>query len=216
MNYSSSITPTGGISGLKMAVIVEGGLALVALFIAWLFSVPLRDLFATNCSQFIQSLARGFVATLPMLAVFWWLVHSSWPSMLRLRDHVHEFVDEMFHDATAMQLAFVALLAGVGEELLFRGVLQSLVGRWTTPVFALIAVSLLFGLLHAVSRLYFVLATVVGVYFAWLALRFHDLVAPMTAHTLYDFAALVYLSRTGRRVSPPATELELQDGPRNV
>jgi hypothetical protein len=90
----------------------------------------------------------------------------------------------------------VATLAGVGEELLFRGVLQVKAGQWTTPLIGLLIASLLFGLAHALSKLYFAFAVAVGAFLGWLAIACHDLVAPMIAHGLYDFLALAYLSRS--------------------
>ena len=55
--------------------------------------------------------------------------------------------------------------------------------------------SVAFGALHAASRTYFLLATLVGLYLGWLALAFDDLVAPIVVHAVYDFAALITLQR---------------------
>jgi membrane protease YdiL (CAAX protease family) len=104
----------------------------------------------------------------------------------------------MFPEGRVGQLALVALLAGVGVELLFRGVIQSLLIHWTTPAAGLLLASLAFGAAHALSKLYFLLATLIGLCFGWVVLHYHDLVAPMVAHTVYDFVALVYLSRVNR------------------
>jgi hypothetical protein len=104
-------------------------------------------------------------------------------------------VRELFPRARLVELAMIAVLAGVSEELLFRGVLQTVVARWTTPLVGLAVASLVFGGLHAISRLYFVLATLIGCYLGWLLLEFDDLAAPIVAHGLYDFVALAYLTR---------------------
>jgi membrane protease YdiL (CAAX protease family) len=145
-----------------------------------------------------------------MLVVFAWLVTSKLPPLQQLREQVEWLVREMFPDASAGQFALVAALAGVGEELLFRGALQTKLGDWTTPVVGLVLTSILFGLAHALSRLYLAFAVVVGLYLGWLALQYHDLVAPMIAHGLYDFVALVYLSRTisRRRQKTPTSSLD--------
>jgi CAAX protease family protein len=181
--------------GFAMAVVVEGGLAVLALVLAWLFHVSLRDQFAVPGAPLAAAIARGVAATVPMLALFWWLVNSSRPSMRQLREQVEWLVREMFPSASLVQFAMVAVLAGVGEELLFRGVLQSKLGEWTTPVIGLAITSVLFGLAHALSKLYFVFAVAVAFFLGWLALEYHDLIAPMIAHSLYDFLALAYLSR---------------------
>jgi membrane protease YdiL (CAAX protease family) len=62
----------------------------------------------------------------------------------------------------------------------------------------LVIASLLFGAMHAVSRVYFILATVIGFCFGWMTWYYHDLVGPMVAHGVYDFVALLYLTRSLR------------------
>jgi membrane protease YdiL (CAAX protease family) len=190
--------PAQRLDGFAMAIAVEGGLALIALLLAWVFHVPLRDQFDLAWSPLVPAVVRGLLATLPMLIVFWVLVNSNWPRLRELRAQVEWLVREMFPAGSAAQFAMVAALAGVGEELLFRGVLQTKLGEWTTPAVGLVLASLLFGLAHALSKLYFAFAVAVGAFLGWLALAYNDLVAPMVAHGLYDFLALVYLSRGSR------------------
>ena len=185
--------------GFAMAVAVEGSLAVLALLLAWIFHVPLREQFAPFGAPFAAAVVRGLAATIPMLLVFGWLVNSSRPALRQLREQVEWLVREMFPSGSIGQFAMVAALAGVGEELLFRGALQTKFSEWTTPVAGLVITSFLFGLAHALSKLYFVFAVAVGGFLGWLVLEYHDLVAPMVAHGMYDFLALVYLSRSAMR-----------------
>jgi hypothetical protein len=196
-----------------MAVTVEGGLAIAALALAVWLGVPLRRQFPDSGLSAVWSIALGLAATLPMLCLFWWLVHSQRSALQQLRQQVEWLVGEIFPSRRMAQLGLVALLAGVGEELFFRGVIQYKLAEWMTPLAGLVLTSVLFGLAHALSRLYFLLATLIGLYFGWLALRY-NLLAPMTAHAVYDFAALMYLSRSGRRQSAPApVQKEADDEP---
>jgi hypothetical protein len=188
------------VNGFAMAVVVEGGLALVGLALAWLLQIPLRELIPPWGASLFAAVARGLLMTLPLLAAFFWLVHSSLASFRVLRQQVETLIREMFPSFSVAQFGLVALLAGVGEELLFRGVLQTVLGQWTSPVAGLIITSLLFGLAHALSKLYFVLAVLISLCFGGLLLRYNDLVAPMVAHSVYDFVALVYLSRRANRL----------------
>ena len=190
-----------------MAVVVEGGVALAALVVAWLFRVSLRDLFPEAGAPLVNAIVRGLLATLPMLVIFWVLIRSDWPMMRQLRDQVELLIDEMFSSRSVAQFATVATLAGVGEELLFRGALQSVFGSWTNPAIGIVISSLLFGLAHALSKLYFIFAVAVGVFLGWLTLRYNDLVAPMVAHGLYDFLALVYLSRCAKSTTTKPSPL---------
>jgi uncharacterized protein len=182
--------------GFAMAVVVEGGLALLALLLIWLFQVPLRDRFPPLGTPLLIAVGRGFLATVPMLVIFSLLVNSDRPTLRQLRQQVEWLIGEMFPSGTLAQFAMVAVLAGVGEELLFRGAIQVQIGLWTTPLIAVLITSFLFGLAHALSKMYFLFAVGVGGFLGWLALRYNDLVAPMVAHGLYDFLALVYLSRS--------------------
>jgi membrane protease YdiL (CAAX protease family) len=170
-------------------------LALVAVVAAWLFHVSLRELFPNDRASLFSAIERGLLATVPMLAAFWVLVNSNWPMLRQLREQVEWLITEMFPSGNIAQFATVAVLAGVGEELLFRGTLQTALAHWTTPLIGLAITSVLFGLAHAMSKLYFVFAVVVGVFLGWMTLRYNDLVAPIVAHGLYDFLALAYLSR---------------------
>jgi membrane protease YdiL (CAAX protease family) len=182
--------------GFAMAVVVEGGLAFIALFLAWLFQVPLRDKFPPLGEPLIAAVTRGIVATFPLLVIFWVLVNLSWPLLRELRTQVEWLITEMFPARSISQFAMVAALAGVSEELLFRGVIQTKLGMWTTPLAGLVITSILFGLAHALSKAYFLFAVAVGAFLGWLTFQYNDLIAPITAHAVYDFLALVYLSRT--------------------
>lgn len=187
--------------GFPMAVVVEGALALIAVALAWVCGVPLREQIPSSGAPLVWAIARGLITTLPMLAIFLWLVHSSWPVFRELREQVDVLLAEMFPSPSLGQLALVAVLAGVGEELLFRGTLQTLLSWLTTPVVGVLLASLLFGAMHALSRVYFALATLIGLVFGWMTLHYNDLVGPMVAHGVYDFVALVYLTRLRRRSS---------------
>ncbi len=182
-------------AGFRLAVLVESALGLAALGLAKLLGVSLGEQFAAGPSALMYDVLLGVVATLPMLAMFWAMLDSRWQPLVELQLQVRRMVRELFPRASVMQLALIAVLAGVGEELLFRGVLQTAVGEWTTPLVGLVLASLVFGALHAVTWLYFVLATLIGAYLGWLLIEFKDLTVPIVAHGLYDFVALLFLTR---------------------
>lgn len=87
------------------------------------------------------------------------------------------------------------LLAPVGEELFFRGLLfQGL--RRSLPLWPAIVLSgLAFGLSH-LEALAFVLLFPVGMYFAWLFHRRGSLLVPMAAHATFNLVGVAFL-RTG-------------------
>jgi membrane protease YdiL (CAAX protease family) len=186
--------------GFRLAVVVEGGLGIVAILLAWMFGIELREQLPTTWPEAGRAVVWGVIATVPLLLGFWWLVRAPTPALRRLRQSVVRMLREVFPQASLPQLALISVLAGVGEELLFRGVLQTLVQQWSTPMVGLAVASLVFGAIHAMSRLYFVLATAVGAYLGGLLLKFDDLTVPIVVHGLYDFVALVYLTRYQEQV----------------
>jgi membrane protease YdiL (CAAX protease family) len=95
-------------------------------------------------------------------------------------------------------LLLLSLSAGIGEELLFRGLIQ---GWWMSlsetqsfleslPGMAISAVC--FGFAHPLSKTYIVLATLAGFLFAILYWATRDLLACVLAHAIYDAIICVY------------------------
>jgi hypothetical protein len=91
----------------------------------------------------------------------------------------------------------------VGEELLFRGVIYSGLSR-INPWLAVIASNVAFGLLHALSRNYFLTTTAIGFAMHYLANATgeRNLLAPIVAHGIYDFIAFYLLIREWKKLSP--------------
>lgn len=113
-------------------------------------------------------------------------------------------VKALFAKASPMAVITISLLAGVGEEFLFRGVFQGAISRWWGQEIGWWVASLLFGLAHFVSIWYALLATISGLYLGWLWLHFDNLMVPVVAHGVYDFFALLYflhLHQQGPEVS---------------
>ncbi len=172
----------------------EGGLGLIAIGLGWLFGIdPAGD---ANWNW--RAVAWGLAGTLPMVGMLPLLVRSSWPPLKRLVNLIDEVAVPLLGRRSVWELALLSLLAGVGEELMFRGLLQGGLGRHLGDGWALAAASVVFGMCHALTRTYAVLATLIGLWLGGLWLLAGNLVAPMLAHALYDFFALVYLLRLRR------------------
>lgn len=92
--------------------------------------------------------------------------------------------------------------AGIGEEMLFRGVMQFELGaKLGSEVVAVGITSIVFGALHAVTPLYAGLASLASVYFGWLYLITGNLMVPIVTHAFYDWAALLYAHWTVANLS---------------
>jgi membrane protease YdiL (CAAX protease family) len=84
-------------------------------------------------------------------------------------------------------------IAGIGEEWLFRGVFQELLAqKFQSPSLSLALSGLVFGLLHAVTPVYAILAGAASVFFGYLYIISHNLAVPMITHAVYDVFALMW------------------------
>ncbi|QDU39138.1 CAAX amino terminal protease self- immunity [Maioricimonas rarisocia] len=194
---------------LNVAGLVEGGLVLVALLLAALLGM--RPLDAIHWQM--GDVGWGILAIAPMLLLYVLLGD--------LRDLVVDLLGRPLSRLYWYDLMLVAAMAGFGEELLFRGVLQPWLAQFNAT-FGLIATNVLFGLAHAVTPVYALFATGVGFYMSWLADHpgGRNLLRPILAHALYDWIALVHIVwlYRRRRPFPPSTSSEppvpLSDSPK--
>lgn len=176
-----------------MAAGFEASLALVALLLGWLLGInPLATLRANAVAA-----SYGVLAAIPLFVLLGVMVRFPYGPLGDLLRVVDELVSTMFHHAKWFHLLLIALMAGIGEELLFRGVVQTLLSNWTGSRFtALIIAGILFGLLHSVTRTYAAVATAVGIYLGGIWMLTDNLLTPILSHAVYDFGAIWYLQRT--------------------
>ncbi len=171
------------------AIAFEGGLVLLAWGLGRATGFPITS--QMHVSWAAIGMAVG--ETIPMLLLAWWSLRTSWLPVARLVETVRKAVVPLFAGTPVYALALVSILAGVGEEALFRGVLLSVVAKWLGGLGALAVTSVLFGLAHFVTPGYAVVAALVGAYLGGLALIHQNILVPMLVHALYDFVALAYL-----------------------
>ena len=185
------------------AVFFEAGLAPLSLFLGWLFGhSPLATLKWTASGAL-----WGLVAAIPLFLVF--LAILRWPigPLARVKKFCETEVEPVLHDSSWSEIALISISAGVGEEMLFRGVLQASLSAWLGVPWGLGLASLLFGLLHPISVAYMVITGVLGLYLGVVWNVGGNLLTVMIAHALYDFAALAYILRIRPGKSEMADEL---------
>ena len=145
----------------------------------------LASLFRTDRSL-SEALAVGLViGSVVSLAVTGAVLHA--PALHRFR----EFLRAAYAKAGLHRgdMLIVALNAGVGEELLFRGAIHPLLGNgWTSLVFALLHTGLPRSRLLVAFGLYvFAVSLGLGVLY-----EHYGLAAAMAAHAVYDLVFLVW------------------------
>ncbi|MCF7966242.1 MAG: CPBP family intramembrane metalloprotease [Methylobacter tundripaludum] len=180
----------------KKACAFEASLIPVAAVLGWIANInPFADL---NFSE--SAIACGVIGTIPLFLMFLLLEQIQAEPVIKIKNMLFQTLGPSLHRYHWTDLFILAAIAGLSEELLFRGVIQPwMESSWGIPA-ALIGSNIIFGLVHAVTPLYAVLAALVGIYLS-LSLDYggdRNLLIPIIIHGLYDFLAFVALMRAYR------------------
>lgn len=178
-----------GFSSLA-GLLFQGAIVLLGLAPLWLFDIPV----ATDGLPVAGYLGWGLMGGVLTYGVLLLLSVTDVLSSDSLRKHIrdlHRFVSSQSWPV----LIALAVLAGVGEELLFRGVVQGWVGQHLGMVAGTVAGAVLFGLAHAMSWSYFLVATALGGVFGIVYAVTDSLQLVMVWHAVYDLVVILVLRR---------------------
>ena len=180
---------------LGVAIAFETSLILVAALLAWMWDIsPLSRVGGPGrTAEDLRAIWLGMVAVVPMLGMMLAVRLLPLPAFRKLNSLVDEVVVPLFRGVSVGSLAVISLAAGIGEEMLFRGVLFDKMTVWWGLTGAIVGTSLLFGLAHWLTMAYGLLAAGLAVYLAGLMLWTNNILAAMVAHALYDFLVLLVL-----------------------
>lgn len=185
---------------IQMAFLVEGGLFILALVIAWFgFYDKPNPLASLTVDNWVSGTLWGLLVTVPMLG-YLAIVHFGPPRcLLPMTQFVEDYLKPIFVKSSLFELALISLLAGFCEELFFRWCLQggitSSIGGTTGVIVGLIVASVVFGACHWVNSAYGITTMIVGVYLGLAMIWTGNFLAPAIAHALFDFIALIYIAR---------------------
>jgi membrane protease YdiL (CAAX protease family) len=168
----------------------EGSLLGAAWGLGYLLNQPPLEHFSWNARDALLAIP----ATLPLFLAFFSILY--WPigPLRQVWQLCEEILRPMFAGCRPLDLAVISLLAGVSEELLFRGVLQPVLARSVGNWPALALTSLLFGLMHPITATYAAIAGLFGFYLGYLWLVSGNLLLVIVVHAVYDFGVLAYLT----------------------
>jgi uncharacterized protein len=174
-----------------IAVFFEAGLAPISLFLGWLIGYPPLLRFSWS----LRDAGLGILAAVPLILMF--VAMLRWP--IGPLSHVKKFCEyevlPLLANSSWSEIGLISLSAGVGEEMLFRGVLQASFTQWLGLYLGVGLASVCFGVLHPISITYVVIISILGLYLGALFYGVDNLLAVMLTHAVYDFAALAYLIR---------------------
>lgn len=94
------------------------------------------------------------------------------------------------HRISIAAIIFISICAGVGEEVLFRGGLQTWLGDFLPLPIAILIASALFALIHFAQPLNSALIFIIGCLFGGVYWTTGSLLTVIIAHTVYDIYAL--------------------------
>lgn len=169
---------------VRLALVGESALALVAL--AWIW--------VRGLSVVPGPVGLGVtvgVATAAAFAVInYWLLRLAPPvgPVQSIRRLYRSMLRPLFAGVGPADVLVVSVAAGVGEELLFRGVVQQELG--------IVPTSLLFGAMHlggSGTLAFGCWTAVLGLGLGWVAIETGGVLAPTVAHVLYDALAIAYI-----------------------
>jgi CAAX protease family protein len=154
---------------------------------------------AASLGDIVQAIGWGILATLPLILGMFLIERLPLRSLTKIRRFINAQLVPLFQSLSYLELGAISFAAGFGEETLFRGLIQVGLAEWAGQpygiVIGLVVASIAFGLCHSITPMYAILAIFAGAYFGIIFLLTGNLLAPLVAHALYDFLALIYLTR---------------------
>jgi membrane protease YdiL (CAAX protease family) len=169
---------------LLMTFLLEGLAFATALVLSKLFGIQLFP-FTERAFRDIITAALGTVFPLVVFMFSLSLKAEKIPLIRSLRKTMITQIKGIFSNTGLVDIIVISLIAGIAEEMLFRGILQA--------KFGIVVASVLFGLVHFVTPVYVFVTILMGLYIGLFYLVFGSLLIPVLLHFFYDFGALVYL-----------------------
>lgn len=174
---------------IHLATLTLLGFPLIGWVILWLLDGPAFSGLFIVTSPLLQQIGIGLLMGFAAGWGAWMIIRS--PYMQPVRQKYGNLIREF--NLSPWQIVYISLCAGIGEEILFRGVIQPYLGIWITAV--------LFVAIHGYlnpfdTRLFFY-----GVYMTLVIALigyFSDqigLYSAMAAHTAIDIVLLYQMSR---------------------
>ncbi|MFC1851887.1 lysostaphin resistance A-like protein [candidate division CSSED10-310 bacterium] len=176
---------------LILCFFFEGGLLLFALAMGAAFDRPIL----AGSHLIWAGLWWGVVSCVPLIGGLIFLLNSSAAHLVKLGQLIDQVVKHLFAHSRTFDIAVISILAGVGEEALFRGFMQTVLADSWGLIFAVFTTSIVFGLAHFLSLTYALYAGLMSIYLGLLLLVFDNIYVPMVTHAVYDFVALFYFRR---------------------
>lgn len=219
--YSANIFAYPGMLRLNQFLSAIGTFIVPALGIAWLCSPDPKSYLSIRKLPGIHVFGLTVVCLLLLTPAI--TLTDLWNQQLRLPEFLHPVEDWMRQQEEAARqltdiflsdksipglffnLIVIAVLAGIGEELFFRGALQRILAKWTANHHAVIwFAAILFSAFH-IQFYGFLPRMLLGAFFGYLLYWSGNIWVPVFAHTINNAMAVVTLSSDTLNTNPYLT-----------
>jgi membrane protease YdiL (CAAX protease family) len=182
-----------------VGVTFELGLAVLAIGLGALFGMaPLAAIWIDSVGSALTGVLSGIVLAWPPFAVLVGFDRYPPRHFARIKQILNDEIMPLFAGCGPGQMIILALAAGIGEEMLFRGFLQDLLARTfhgtVGLIGAVVVTNIAFGLVHRLTWMYAIWAFGMGLYLSLVYLWSGNLLEAIIAHACYDALALLYLA----------------------
>ncbi len=154
------------------------------------------DFLAFSIEDVGLGIALG-IGLITIAALFFHRLPSVSEKLVRLQARNFAFLEKRLSMPT---IVFMSLCAGVGEEALFRGGLQTLLSDYTPIPLAIFVASFAFMLIHFAKPLIALIILLIGSFFGLAYWWTGSLLAVMLGHAIYDVYAFWHLQREMHRL----------------
>ena len=183
-NRPTELTTSSNIAPIALAF--ELALGVLAITIGYFVDLdPLQSIVTDeghHSGGWFPAMIWGIAATIPPAFCLLVLQHLQNRRIRDLNDLMRTQLIPLFKQSRVWELALLSLAAGVGEELLFRGLLQTQISDWTNPLhrpwLPATLTGITFGFCHYLSKTYAILAALFGVYLGLLFFFTDNLIVP--------------------------------------
>jgi membrane protease YdiL (CAAX protease family) len=195
----AAFKPPDGFGAVLVATLSFQGVAWVFISIfLWQHELNWRAFFGFRDPRLARALGLGILTVAVLLPVLWalqaaavWaLTRLGWPpddqAAVQLFENAHTLAGRVYIGL------FAVVLAPVAEEFVFRGMLFPFVKQLGYPRLAWLGVSGLFALIHFDAAI-FVPLFVLALGLTWLYEKTGNLLAPITAHAIFNAVNLALL-----------------------
>jgi membrane protease YdiL (CAAX protease family) len=137
----------------------------------------------------LASIGLGILVGLLAVLVIFCVTKSSLSVFEQLQTDLRKIIDLFAPVRRALDLFLLSVMAGIGEEAIFRGFLQPWLASMLPIAMGILCSAALFGLIHFISLSYSLYITVLGVLFGVITFHSDGPWSAMAAHAVFDFVA---------------------------